>query len=230
VARIRTIKPDFFTSADIVSLTFAARLLYVALWCEADREGRLVWHPATFKLRYFPGDKVNINAICQELILKDLVVLYGENYGYIPTFRNHQHLNPRESPSKLPVPDASSRVTDASNLDMHAQVGREGKGREGKDKDTVGQKPDLKPLSVEVLNFLNSKTGRRYEPVPANLSLIAARLREGASVDDLRAVVAKKCRDWGGDPKMNEYLRPKTLFNATNYAQYRGELVAVEAE
>jgi uncharacterized phage protein (TIGR02220 family) len=97
-------------------------------------------------------------------------------------------------------------------------------------KDTVRQKPNLKPLAVEVLNFLNIKTGRRYEPVPANLSLIAARLREGASVDDLRAVVAKKCRDWGGDPKMNEYLRPKTLFNATNYAQYRGELVAVEAE
>jgi uncharacterized phage protein (TIGR02220 family) len=108
---------------------------------------------------------------------------------------------------------------------------REEKRREEvKAKNNVGQKPDLKPLSVEVLNFLNIKTGRRYEPVPANLSLIAARLREGASVDDLRAVVAKKCRDWGGDPKMNEYLRPKTLFNATNYAQYRGELVAVEAE
>ena len=39
VARIRTIKPDFFTSEDIVVLTPWARLLYIALWCEADREG-----------------------------------------------------------------------------------------------------------------------------------------------------------------------------------------------
>jgi hypothetical protein len=40
MARIRTIKPEFFTSEDIVSLTPLARLFYVSLWCEADREAR----------------------------------------------------------------------------------------------------------------------------------------------------------------------------------------------
>lgn len=137
MARIRTIKPEFFTSADIVALTFAARLLYIALWCEADREGRLVWHPPTFKLRYFPGDRVNIDAICQELILHDLVVLYGESCAYIPTFLDHQHVNPREAPSKLPVPDASARVSDESARVNDAQVGRERKGKEGKGKEGV---------------------------------------------------------------------------------------------
>lgn len=43
MARIRTIKPEFFTSEDIVSLSPLARLFYVSLWCEADREGRLDW-------------------------------------------------------------------------------------------------------------------------------------------------------------------------------------------
>jgi hypothetical protein len=43
VARIRTIKPEFFTSEDIVSLPPLTRLLYIALWCEADKEGRLAW-------------------------------------------------------------------------------------------------------------------------------------------------------------------------------------------
>ena len=42
MARIRTIKPEFFTSDDICALSPRARLLYVGLWCEADREGRLV--------------------------------------------------------------------------------------------------------------------------------------------------------------------------------------------
>ena len=92
-------------------------------------------------------------------------------------------------------------------------------------KSIVRLKPDLKPQALEVLNFLNSKTGRNYQPKPATLELIAARLREGATVDDLRAVVAKKCREWVGDAKMNEYLRPKTLFNRTNFANYEGELV-----
>jgi uncharacterized phage protein (TIGR02220 family) len=99
-----------------------------------------------------------------------------------------------------------------------------------KPKDTVGQKPDLKPLAVEVLNFLNSKTGRSYRPVNGTLGPILARLREGARVEDMRAVIAKKCRDWAGNPKMNEYLRPKTLFRPENYANYEGELLTVEAE
>ena len=38
-------------------------------------------------------------------------------------------------------------------------------------------------------------------------------------------VIAKKVREWGADPKMSTYLRPATLFNATKFAQYQGELV-----
>jgi uncharacterized phage protein (TIGR02220 family) len=221
VARIRTIKPDFFTSEDIVSLSPLARLLYIALWCEADREGRFTWRPATFKLRYFPGDRVNIDALCKELTRRELVILYGGCFAYIPTFSNHQHVNPREAHSSLPVPDASARVTDA-------QVGKEGKEGKGKEGVNVRLTPDLKPQAEEVLNFLNSKTGRNYEPVDSTIKPILARLREGASVEDLRAVVAKKCREWAGNEKMDQYLRPKTLFNAENFANYKGELSAPE--
>ncbi|QND94354.1 hypothetical protein SY91_01753 [Burkholderia cenocepacia] len=79
MARIRTIKPEFFTSEDIVALTPFARLLYIALWCEADREGRFAWKPATFKMRYLPADDVNIRDLCQEIVDQGLVVLYREN-------------------------------------------------------------------------------------------------------------------------------------------------------
>jgi uncharacterized phage protein (TIGR02220 family) len=109
----------------------------------------------------------------------------------------------------------------------------EGKGREGNG--YVGLAPDpsatksskangLQAQAREILTFLNEKTGRDYQPVPANLDRIAARLKEGATLEDLRAVVAKKCRDWQADEKMSQYLRPATLFNAEKFAQYRGEL------
>jgi uncharacterized phage protein (TIGR02220 family) len=97
-------------------------------------------------------------------------------------------------------------------------------------KSIVRLAPDLRQQAREVLEFLNSKTGRHYEPVPANIELIVARLKEGASVDDLRAVVAKKTREWATDEKMSPYLRPATLFNRTKFAQYRGELGAAEPE
>jgi len=135
MSRIRTIKPEFFTSEDIVALTPMARLLYIALWCEADKEGRMVWKPKTFKMRYLPADSCDIGGLCAELLNAKLVVLYGDGYAYIPAFKAHQHINPRESVSQLPEPDAkttrASRVATRHPHDSDAQVGREGKGREG---------------------------------------------------------------------------------------------------
>lgn len=135
MARIRTIKPEFFTSEDIVALSPFARLLYIALWCEADKEGRMVWKPRTFKMRYLPGDSLEIDALCKELIDAGLIVLYGDGYACIPAFKAHQHINPRESDSQLPAPDASgtrgARVSTRPAPDSDPQGGREGKGKEG---------------------------------------------------------------------------------------------------
>ena len=141
MARIRTIKPEFFTSEDTTSLTPLARLLYVALWCEADRDGRMEWKPGTFKLRYLPADNCDIRALCAEIVSRGLVVLYGNGLARIPKFSTHQHINPREAASSYPPPDESddgidacARVDDASLRVSDAQGGREGKGKEG-DKD-----------------------------------------------------------------------------------------------
>ena len=105
-----------------------------------------------------------------------------------------------------------------SDLDSHS---------DSKNKNTVGLKPDVKALrvqAIELLTFLNEKTGRTYQPVPVNVDMIVARLKEGSTVADCRAVIAKKCREWSADEKMTQYLRPATLFNRTKFAQYRGEI------
>ena len=165
MARIRTVKPEFFTSEDIVGLSMAARLLYIATWCEADKAGRLRWKPGTFKLRYFPGDAVDIDSMCNELTDRGLVVLYGDDLAYVPKFHLHQHINPRESESTLPAPPTGRAVSDdetghdpedgppdghasrtrndASATRQHASVTRreEGKGRERKGKEGSPQPP-----------------------------------------------------------------------------------------
>lgn len=83
----------------------------------------------------------------------------------------------------------------------------------------------LKSQALEVLDFLNQKTGRAYRPVDSNLKLIMARLKTGATVMDCRQIIAKKTREWKGNIKMAEYLRPETLFNGSKFEQYIGELV-----
>ena len=84
----------------------------------------------------------------------------------------------------------------------------------------------LRENAKTVLLFLNDKTGRNYRLVDTNLRLIEARLKSGASVQDCKSVIAKKARDWREDSQMMTYLRPATLFNATKFEQYIGELGA----
>lgn len=130
MARIRTIKPEFFTSEDIVRLSPLSRLFYVSLWCEADREGRLSWRPGTLKMRYLPGDTCDIETLAKELICASLIVIYdvdGKTYAEIPSFKNHQVINNRESESIIParVKVACTRVKAEGRKE-----GKEGKGRE----------------------------------------------------------------------------------------------------
>jgi hypothetical protein len=170
MARIRTIKPEFFTSEDIVGLSPLARLLYIAIWCESDKEGRLNWKPLTFKLRYFPADNCDINALCEEIVSIGLVKLYGEGFAVIPSFKVHQHINPRESESQLPepteIPTRKPRVTTRQAPVADAQGGREGKGREG-DKRVKPRSttiPDDFAISERVSRWANEKGFTNLEP------------------------------------------------------------------
>lgn len=88
----------------------------------------------------------------------------------------------------------------------------------------------LRDAAKRVLARLNLNAGRRYDEVDANLKPIIARIQEGYSEQELCAITAVKARQWKGDERMDAYLRPKTLFNATNAAQYRGELPTKQIE
>lgn len=87
------------------------------------------------------------------------------------------------------------------------------------------EKPNRYHQALEILEFLNQKTGRVYRPVSSNLKLIITCLKSGATIEQCRQVIAKKCREWKKDPKMIEFLRPATLFNPVKFEQYLGELV-----
>ncbi len=144
MSRIRTIKPEFFTSEDIVSLTPLARLFYVSLWCEADREGRFEWKPKTLKMRYLPADDCDVSLLCDELVNAGMVELYevdGRVYAVIPGFTRHQVINNREQPSDIPEPP---QKTDACvTRESGRKEGREGKGKEDASRDDADSRADV---------------------------------------------------------------------------------------
>lgn len=85
---------------------------------------------------------------------------------------------------------------------------------------------NYKHEAIEILEFLNETTGRKYRPVDATLKPIVCRLRSGVTVQDCRTMIVRKWRDWHQDEKMEKYLRPATLFRASNFENYLAECVA----
>lgn len=77
----------------------------------------------------------------------------------------------------------------------------------------------------EIIEYLNLKTGKKFHTNGANSKFVSARLRDGATLEDCKAVIDMKAAEWLNDPRMNEYLRPETLFNQTKFESYRNSLV-----
>ena len=57
MARIRTIKPEFFKSATVAGLPLAARLTFIGMWTEADDHGRLTADPVLLRAALWPRDE-----------------------------------------------------------------------------------------------------------------------------------------------------------------------------
>lgn len=65
----------------------------------------------------------------------------------------------------------------------------------------------------QVVDYLNEKTGKQYKHTTKKTqSLIKARTKEGFSLDDFKQVIDNMSSQWMNDSKMNQYLRPETLF------------------
>jgi len=106
MARIRSIKHEFFYSEQVTSVSMTARLFFIGLWTVADRDGRLQWSPRKLKAQIFPYDDVQIHALAEELTAASLLHVYeiaGTAYGWIPGFAKHQRPHPKEPESTVPA-------------------------------------------------------------------------------------------------------------------------------
>ena len=68
MARIRTIKPEFWEDEKLAKLPVHARLLFIGTWNFADDNGALLANPVLMKSHIFPyEDKLMIQAHSQNL-------------------------------------------------------------------------------------------------------------------------------------------------------------------
>lgn len=151
MARIRTIKPEFWASEQVMECSTSARLLFVGMWNFCDDGGN---HPASFKTlkaEVFPGDDITADAVQSmvgELIENGLVVEYeaaGKQYLHVTGWFHQKIDKPTIKHPAYKEPEIRQSISDVSTdvqspFDDHSTTTRrplddssppEGKGREG---------------------------------------------------------------------------------------------------
>lgn len=142
MARIRTIKPDFFKNEALADLPAMTRLLFIGLWTQADREGRMEDRPKRLKAEIFPYDSYDMDKGLNELQKAGFIIRYKVNANgsarilapeqpdselaliQIATFSKHQKIDKiNEKPSEFPPVDYNKSIT-------RLPIEGEGKGKE----------------------------------------------------------------------------------------------------
>ena len=118
VGRIRTIKPEFFTSPSSARASVEGRIFFAALWCWADDYGVGETNLNALLGFAFPEEdqrtREEIQSLCKEVAEAYGVVFYtvAERHFYaVPSWDKHQKTQ-RRAARRNPTPDDPNAVPD----------------------------------------------------------------------------------------------------------------------
>ncbi len=136
MARIRSIKPEFWSSEQIMECSTNARLLFIGLWNFCDDAGRMPLKARQIKAQVFPGDNFsseNILGMIGELKSHQLLQVYiVDKQSFICiTGWHHQRID-KPQPAKYPEPPDQTSTNVPRTLPPDRK-GKERKGKEGKE-------------------------------------------------------------------------------------------------
>lgn len=212
MARIRTIKPDFFKHEALFDAEketgLPLRLAFAGLWTQCDRAGRFQWRPRALKTDIMPYDEIDFSRVLDALATRGFVVKYtcnGEHFGCVPSWHKHQVINNREMVSVIPDPPEFTNQPDASGT-RQARDTENAKGNmegewEGKGKDgglTPSCEPDEDDVSRELITTakrLWNDAASSYRLPPITLlreprrKALKLRLGELGGIDGWRAMI-----------------------------------------
>lgn len=154
MARIRTIKPEFWRDEKLSSVSAEAALLAVGLLNHSDDEGYFNAHPKLVESDVFPLRtlKVTTTELLRELSGIGYIELFlgsdGKTYGRVVNFAKHQVIN-KPSPSKIKA--FCGIPQDSGSNTVVLPTGKEqgtGNREQGKGKGTGKNAPAARPTDV----------------------------------------------------------------------------------
>ena len=106
--RARNIKPGFFKNEALGESSPLARVLFIGLWCMADREGFLEYRPKRIKVEVLPYDSEDVEKLLDELRSCSAIDFYYHADGrdgatptliHVRNFTKHQNPHKQEKAS-----------------------------------------------------------------------------------------------------------------------------------
>jgi hypothetical protein len=185
MARIRSIKPEFFLDEELAEVSMETRLAFIGLWTLADKKGRLEDRPKRIKAELFPYEEANVEKSIRDLDEAGFIQRYevnGRPYLQIRNFEKHQRPHPKEGESEIPEPPSREKKRQA--------VKRNGKPDSSGNLEILGVMESHAPPGKEILDLgregdLGSGNGMMVDadapPIARKLSpaqMLAAELAE----------------------------------------------------
>lgn len=156
MARIRSIKPEFWSSEQIMECSPTSRLLFIGLWNFCDDAGNHVASAKTIKAEIFPGDDISstdVQRMLDELSSNSLIAFYAngdKQYLHVTGWKKHQKID--RPTFKHPAYSNDDR------RDLDESSPPEGKGEEGRGEEGKGKKnPPNPPADAEGKKPVRSK-------------------------------------------------------------------------
>lgn len=115
MARIRTVRPEYFTSLTVASLSIEARLTFIGLWTHADDHGRCIADARLVKAALWPLDDRTVGDVerdVKEIAAVGLIRRYeanGRSYFHISGWVEHQRIS-HPTKSRFPAPPNGSAM------------------------------------------------------------------------------------------------------------------------
>lgn len=213
MARIRTIKPTFWTDEDMAEVSEAACLLAIGLLNYADDEGYFNANPKLIKAAVFPlrEPSGSIPVLLQELSNCGYIRLFsaqnGKRFGLIINFTKHQVIN-KKTISKIKEMDLIPEDYGSDTGEL--PPGKEGKGRERNIKTTLSD--------ARAENFI--PVPEAEDPPAGNWSDYPGKfVMTGHWQPD--PDFSRKAAQWG--MILNEPYRPEELAEFVTYWQAEGK-------
>ncbi len=97
------------------------------------------------------------------------------------------------------------------------------------DKPEKKRKPVDNTTPRDLILYFNQITGKNFKQVETHHALIRARLNEGHTVDEVKSVIRMKHEEWK-DTRFEKFIDPQTIFKASKFNKYVGNIAQFEAE